>query len=253
MYIQTLILCLHSLSKLDIHRIFQWFISRCNSFSESFTVYFVRSDHSFCAWIDCLDRKRRGNVPSTSNGSPSRSPKRKKLSSSSPGYLGRECNPASKYKKKAAILPLEPQQGALRWWEAEDDSTVNYSVADDKKDKAKWTTLDHNGVVFAPEYMAHGVTMLYEGEEVALTPDQEEIATMYAMIIGTHYEEKDVFKRNFFRDFRKLLCDKNQERTFPHIKDLTKCDFSKIVTWYTNKKEVCLFAHNVPWCEVDSC
>ncbi|KAG6468524.1 hypothetical protein ZIOFF_073212 [Zingiber officinale] len=46
----------------------------------------------------------------------------------------------------------------------------------------KWTTLEHNGVVFPPPYKPHGIKMLYEGRPVDLTPEQEEVATMFAVM-----------------------------------------------------------------------
>jgi DNA topoisomerase I len=39
----------------------------------------------------------------------------------------------------------------------------------------KWTTLEHNGVIFPPPYKPHGVKMLYNGKPVDLTPEQEEV------------------------------------------------------------------------------
>lgn len=39
----------------------------------------------------------------------------------------------------------------------------------------KWTTLEHNGVIFPPPYKPHGVKMLYNGRPVDLTPEQEEV------------------------------------------------------------------------------
>jgi DNA topoisomerase-1 len=39
----------------------------------------------------------------------------------------------------------------------------------------KWTTLEHNGVIFPPPYKPHGVKMLYNGQPVDLTPEQEEV------------------------------------------------------------------------------
>ncbi|KAG6495093.1 hypothetical protein ZIOFF_042884 [Zingiber officinale] len=38
----------------------------------------------------------------------------------------------------------------------------------------KWTTLVHNGVIFPPPYKPHGIKMLYKGQPVNLTPEQEE-------------------------------------------------------------------------------
>ena len=44
-----------------------------------------------------------------------------------------------------------------------------------KDAQEKWATLEHCGVQFPPEYQAHGIKMLFEGEEVDLTPEQEEV------------------------------------------------------------------------------
>ncbi|KAI5349636.1 hypothetical protein L3X38_002525 [Prunus dulcis] len=55
-------------------------------------------------------------------------------------------------------------------------------VAMTKKKKEKWATLVHNGVIFPPPYKPHGVKMLYNGEPVNLTPEQEEVGTMYAVM-----------------------------------------------------------------------
>ena len=45
---------------------------------------------------------------------------------------------------------------------------------------AKWTTLEHNGVIFPPPYQPHGVKMLYDGKPVSLTPEQEEVRSVVA-------------------------------------------------------------------------
>jgi DNA topoisomerase-1 len=41
--------------------------------------------------------------------------------------------------------------------------------------RKKWSTLVHNGVLFPPPYKPHGVKMLYNGQPVDLTPEQEEV------------------------------------------------------------------------------
>lgn len=52
----------------------------------------------------------------------------------------------------------------------------------------KWTTLVHNGVIFPPPYKPHGVKMLYKGQPVDLTPEQEEVASLSLPLnlLGTH-------------------------------------------------------------------
>ncbi|KAK4254398.1 hypothetical protein QN277_009785 [Acacia crassicarpa] len=95
----------------------------------------------------------------------------------------------------------------------------------------KWTTLVHNGVIFPPPYQPHGIKMLYKGKPVNLTPEQEEVATMFAVMRDTDYMQKEKFKSNFWSDWRKLL-GKNHV-----IQNLADCDFTPIYDWYQVEKE----------------
>ncbi|KAK7243181.1 hypothetical protein RIF29_37970 [Crotalaria pallida] len=95
----------------------------------------------------------------------------------------------------------------------------------------KWTTLVHSGVIFPPPYQPHGVKMLYKGKPVILTPEQEEVATMFAVMRDTDYMHRDKFKENFWNDWRKLL-GKNHV-----IQSLNDCDFTPIYDWCQSEKE----------------
>ncbi|KAL8160375.1 hypothetical protein V2J09_001912 [Rumex salicifolius] len=95
----------------------------------------------------------------------------------------------------------------------------------------KWTTLVHSGVIFPPPYTPHGVKILYDGKPVDLTPEQEEVATMYAVMLDTDYIQKEKFNENFFNDWKKLLGRNHV------IKDLKKCDFTPIQQWHLREKE----------------
>jgi len=86
----------------------------------------------------------------------------------------------------------------------------------------KWTTLSHHGVLFPPEYEPHGVRMLYDGKPVDLTPEQEEVATMFAAMRGTEYEAKQTFLDNFWEGFREALGPGHA------VASLAKCDFTPI-------------------------
>ncbi|PSR85274.1 DNA topoisomerase 1 beta like [Actinidia chinensis var. chinensis] len=95
----------------------------------------------------------------------------------------------------------------------------------------KWTTLVHSGVIFPPTYKPHGVKMLYKGKPVDLTPEQEEVATMIAVMLDTEYMNKPKFKENFMNDWRKIL-GKNHV-----IQRLEDCDFTPIYEWHQKEKE----------------
>ncbi|XP_024528843.1 DNA topoisomerase 1 alpha [Selaginella moellendorffii] len=95
----------------------------------------------------------------------------------------------------------------------------------------KWTTLEHNGVLFPPPYSPHGVKMLYNGRPIDLTPEEEEIATMFAVMKDTDYATKPVFVKNFWEDWKKVLGPKHV------IQKLELCDFTPIFDWHAAEKE----------------
>lgn len=47
----------------------------------------------------------------------------------------------------------------------------------------KWTSLMHNGAIFPPPYEPHGVKILYNGEPVNLTHEQEEVFLYLLLIV----------------------------------------------------------------------
>ncbi|KAL1202991.1 DNA topoisomerase 1 alpha [Cardamine amara subsp. amara] len=97
--------------------------------------------------------------------------------------------------------------------------------------KKKWTTLVHNGVTFPPPYKPHGTQILYKGKPVNLSPEQEEVATMFAVMRETDYYNKPQFRENFWNDWRKLL-GKNHV-----IQTLDDCDFTPIYEWHLEDKK----------------
>jgi hypothetical protein len=95
-----------------------------------------------------------------------------------------------------------------------------------------WKVLRHSGVLFPPEYEPHGVRVLYDGRPVDLTPDQEEVATMFAVMKETDYMSKPVFLKNFWEGFKEVLGPKHA------IKSLDKCDFTPIYDWHMAQREL---------------
>ena len=97
--------------------------------------------------------------------------------------------------------------------------------------KPKWKTFSHNGVMFPPEFKQHNVPVIYNGKQIQLQRNAEEYATLYARYTDTDYIKNKVFKRNFWKDWKKVLGKNNQ------IIDLDNCDFSLIYNHILKEKE----------------
>ncbi|XP_023209714.1 DNA topoisomerase 1-like [Centruroides sculpturatus] len=118
----------------------------------------------------------------------------------------------------------EEEAEVWKWWEEEKyDGGI------------KWKTLQHNGPVFAPPYepIPKNVKFYYNGNPVELSSEAEEVAGFYARMLDHDYTTKDIFNKNFFKDWRKVMTP--QEREF--ITDLKKCNFSELNEYYKQKSE----------------
>lgn len=92
--------------------------------------------------------------------------------------------------------------------------------------------LVHNGVIFPPPYEPHGVKMMYEGKPVDLSPEQEEVTIIYAVMKDTDYvQKKQTFRNNFWNDWRKWLGENHV------IRRLDGCDFTPIYEWCMKEKQ----------------
>ncbi|GAB4815286.1 hypothetical protein N2152v2_002332 [Parachlorella kessleri] len=98
-------------------------------------------------------------------------------------------------------------------------------------DEIRWNSLRHHGVMFPPEYTPHGVKILYDGLPVDLTPEQEEVATFFAVMKETDYMQKPIFLKNFWEGFKEILGPRHT------IKSLEKCDFTPIYEWHMAERE----------------
>ena len=127
----------------------------------------------------------------------------------------------------------EEQEEEYHWWE---DPT--------KGDRTeKWTTLEHNGVVFPPPYelLPKNVKMRYNGIPVSMAPEAEEIAGFFGtMLNSTQNVENPTFQRNFFNDFKKILEEtggaKDKHGVKVDIKEFAKCDFQPIFDYYEGQR-----------------
>ncbi|KAA8643532.1 DNA topoisomerase 1 [Aspergillus tanneri] len=135
--------------------------------------------------------------------------------------------------KKEESEEAEEAEDEYRWWEdpTKGDGTI------------KWTTLEHNGVVFPPPYepLPKDVKMKYDGIPVTLHPDAEEVAGFFgSMLNSTHNVENPTFQKNFFTDFRDILQKtggaKDPKGNKTDIKEFSKCDFQPIFAYYDTKR-----------------
>ncbi|GAB7348823.1 hypothetical protein MBLNU459_g7535t1 [Dothideomycetes sp. NU459] len=128
----------------------------------------------------------------------------------------------------------EEDEEEYRWWEdpSKGDGTV------------KWNTLEHNGVVFPPEYepLPKNVKLRYDGVPVTLDPEAEEIASFYGgMLHSTVNVENPTFNKNFFEDFKEVLDKtghgKDKDGNKVKIAKFEKCDFKPIYEYYDAERQ----------------
>ena len=84
-----------------------------------------------------------------------------------------------KAKSASASKPKAQKEGSKRKKDRSDEGGRQKkprTAKEDGKSEKKWEHLHHNGVMFPPDYQPHGVKMLYDGREVDLTPEQEEVS-----------------------------------------------------------------------------
>jgi len=119
----------------------------------------------------------------------------------------------------------EPAAPVWKWWEEEKPT-----------DGSKWRFLEHKGVMFPPDYepLPDHVVFKYDGEKIKLSPPAEEIAGFYARMLEHDYTTKDAFNKNFFRDWRKNMTNKEQKL----ITDLGKCDFRPMHAYFIEQSEI---------------
>ena len=89
------------------------------------------------------------------------------------------------------------------------------------KNKKKWSSFIHNGVLFPEPYQPHNIPIKYNGIKVILPELAEEYATLYAKYIDTEYIKSKNFNKNFFKCWKPTL----KNFSIP-IEKLELCDFT---------------------------
>ncbi|XP_033058049.1 DNA topoisomerase I, mitochondrial isoform X3 [Trachypithecus francoisi] len=102
-----------------------------------------------------------------------------------------------------------------------------------REDRVKWRQLEHKGPCFAAPYepLPNGVCFFYDGKPMRLSVKAEEVATFYGRMLDHEYTTKEVFRKNFFNDWRKEMTVEEREV----IKSLDKCDFTEIHRYFVDK------------------
>merc|ERR1712029_1045554 len=110
----------------------------------------------------------------------------------------------------------EAEKQVWKWWE--EDAQLPEGV--------KWRFLEHKGPMLATDYepLPKHVRFKYDGEVIKLSEETEECATFYGRMLDHDYTTKEVFNKNFMKDWRKTMTSEEKER----IRDFSKCDFSEI-------------------------
>ncbi|KAG4302334.1 hypothetical protein PCANB_001519 [Pneumocystis canis] len=120
----------------------------------------------------------------------------------------------------------EEEEEDYKWWEQQQcDGTI------------KWTTLEHNGVIFPPPYqpLPSYVKMKYNGQPISLPPEAEEVAGFFAAMLSSEQHVKNpTFQKNFFHDFQEI-CRKTKATIIPE--EFEKCDFTPMFEYFEKKKE----------------
>ncbi|XP_042562371.1 DNA topoisomerase 1-like [Clupea harengus] len=123
-------------------------------------------------------------------------------------------------KKKVKKEPEEK----WKWWEEERAT-----------DGSKWRFLEHKGPVFAPPYepLPGHVRFYYDGKPFKLATAAEEVATFFAKMLDHEYTTKDVFRKNFFKDWKKEMTSEEKAK----LTDLNKCDFNEMNEYFKAQSE----------------
>eukprot|EP00993_Chasmostoma_nieuportense_P003021 NODE_376_length_2328_cov_22.259882_g350_i0.p1 GENE.NODE_376_length_2328_cov_22.259882_g350_i0~~NODE_376_length_2328_cov_22.259882_g350_i0.p1 ORF type:complete len:755 (+),score=261.62 NODE_376_length_2328_cov_22.259882_g350_i0:57-2267(+) len=175
--------------------------------------------------------------------------KSKKASSKSDASRDRKTDNSQKAdkakspKKSAPNENPEEEETVFKWWEQTDEEPKSHH----------WDTLEHNGVLFPPEYVPHHIPVLYKQNDgtlqrIPMEPDEEEVATMFAVMREStkppsDYYVNPVFRKNFFLDWLEILNsdpERNVRRfgTQQHpVRLLERVNFDDIWEWHQKGRE----------------
>jgi len=95
----------------------------------------------------------------------------------------------------------------------------------------KWKTLEHNGVLFPPEYNYQKISVKIKGKKITLNRKQEEMAWAWTKKKDTPYVTDKVFIKNFINDFLEQFEEEYKNLS---IEDF---DFTEMIKIQEKEKE----------------
>ncbi|KAJ2940667.1 hypothetical protein O0L34_g14776 [Tuta absoluta] len=118
-----------------------------------------------------------------------------------------------------------------------------------KEKKKWWNFLEHKGPVFSPNYkpLPSTVKFKYDGNELTLSENAEEVAGFYAKLLNTKETTDHVFNSNFFKDWREKMTPEEKEI----ITDLSKCDFIAMADYLNKKSDKVDIPKDYQFCNLD--
>lgn len=136
-------------------------------------------------------------------------------------------------KAKAEAEAEQDLDETYKWWENQAEGDVS----------VKWTTLEHNGVMFPPPYepLPKNVKFVYDGVSVGLSEEAEEIATFFGAMLDSQVNMSNPkFVENFFDDFKAAIKESggavNRNGARIMVTTIEKCDFKPIYDHFQRKK-----------------
>ena len=108
----------------------------------------------------------------------------------------------------------------------------------------KWNKLQHNGILFPPDFESKGIKIKIKGNDVSLNLQQEEMIYQWSKKKDTPYVQDKVFQKNFVADFAKTFNGKFknlqlEEINFSHpFKIVDKEKYDKEIMTKDEKKSL---------------
>ncbi|KAH6690431.1 DNA topoisomerase [Plectosphaerella plurivora] len=130
--------------------------------------------------------------------------------------------------KKAKGKAAQKEESAEA--EDEDDESGWWNAPKKEDESIKWTTLEHNGVLFADEYvpLPKHVKLVYDGKKLNLPVDVEECAWYFGSMFNSKLNvDNPVFQKNFFTDFKEAVAASSGKVTDQDGNKVVFKDFSK--------------------------